>query len=324
MDMETVHSFIAVARKKSISKAAQSLHVTQPTLSARLRKLEEGLGVPLVERGWDGIRLTKEGRFFLSYSIQLFRELEEASALLRTGAVSELDRPIKAVTRADRLRIGIESMFFPAFTAPVIRAIRRSNPETDCHFVCRSSELLMHLVDCGGLDLCVHYAGAGGANVRSAPLMDDRFVLIYPSDYPPVASDLHDAGRLKDKPFVLFDKSPLLVFRDVTEPAFKRLFGGAPDRFHIVSDVEAALEIVAGGFGFTFIPATSIFHLLDGSLPFRVVLLGPDFLSMPVLVSRPAAESPLHPLAEMAEAVLEELRAGASDLLERIRAREAG
>lgn len=51
MDLEGLHSFATIAKEKSISKAAQTLHVTQPTLSARIRKLEEGMGVKLLDRG---------------------------------------------------------------------------------------------------------------------------------------------------------------------------------------------------------------------------------------------------------------------------------
>ena len=135
MDTVGVHSFIVVTRERSISRAAQALHVTQPTLSARLRKLEDDLGVTLLERSWDGIRLTTEGRFFLSYSLQLFQELEESATLLRKRDSHEADGPIEAVTNARRLRIGVESFLYPALTRSMIEGVQQVAPEAECRFV---------------------------------------------------------------------------------------------------------------------------------------------------------------------------------------------
>ncbi|QTR05937.1 LysR family transcriptional regulator, partial [Saccharothrix algeriensis] len=61
---------------------AASLYVTQPTMSLRLRRLEEGLGFPLFERGWRGVTLTRQGAYFLPYAAQLVRDLASASEVL--------------------------------------------------------------------------------------------------------------------------------------------------------------------------------------------------------------------------------------------------
>ena len=64
MELRVLHYFLAVAREQSISAAAQSLHLTQPTLSTQLKALEEELGKQLLVRGTKGSRkviLTEEG-----------------------------------------------------------------------------------------------------------------------------------------------------------------------------------------------------------------------------------------------------------------------
>lgn len=61
MELRVLHYFLAVAREQSISKAAQALHLSQPTLSRQLRDLEESLGTPLFLRGNRKITLTDEG-----------------------------------------------------------------------------------------------------------------------------------------------------------------------------------------------------------------------------------------------------------------------
>ncbi|MBM6614871.1 LysR family transcriptional regulator [Desemzia sp. RIT804] len=65
MDVRVLRYFIAVATEKSISSAAQSLHLSQPTLSKQLKELEEELGTSLFLRGNRGITLTDEGNYLL-------------------------------------------------------------------------------------------------------------------------------------------------------------------------------------------------------------------------------------------------------------------
>ncbi|MFF4823988.1 LysR family transcriptional regulator [Streptomyces sp. NPDC001312] len=82
MDLEALRSFLAVAKHRSISKAAAGSYVTQPTMSQRLRRLEESLGFALFERGWKGAVLTPQGAYFLPYAAQVIRDLSNASAVL--------------------------------------------------------------------------------------------------------------------------------------------------------------------------------------------------------------------------------------------------
>ena len=61
MELRVLHYFLMVAREENITKAAQLLHVTQPTLSRQLMQLEKELGVQLFHRGKHSVRLTEEG-----------------------------------------------------------------------------------------------------------------------------------------------------------------------------------------------------------------------------------------------------------------------
>lgn len=61
MDIRVLRYFLAIAREESISRAADALHVTQPTLSRQIRELEEELGSELLIRTNRNVLLTKEG-----------------------------------------------------------------------------------------------------------------------------------------------------------------------------------------------------------------------------------------------------------------------
>ncbi len=63
-----VECFLAVARTGNLSRAAEEMYLTQPTLTARLKALEEELGDQLFVRTSRGMRLTEAGRVFLPYA----------------------------------------------------------------------------------------------------------------------------------------------------------------------------------------------------------------------------------------------------------------
>lgn len=61
MEIRVLRYFLAVVREESVTKAAEALHITQPTLSRQLSQLEEEVGVRLFDRGTRRITLTNEG-----------------------------------------------------------------------------------------------------------------------------------------------------------------------------------------------------------------------------------------------------------------------
>lgn len=88
MDIRILHYFLIVAREENITKAAQVLHITQPTLSRQLIQLEEELGVTLFQRGKHTITLTKEGMLFRRRAQEILDIAEKAKTELGKAAQS--------------------------------------------------------------------------------------------------------------------------------------------------------------------------------------------------------------------------------------------
>ena len=74
MDIRVLQYFLAVAREENITKAAQLLHITQPTLSRQLMGLEQELGVKLFSRSSHSITLTEEGMLFRRRAEEIVNE----------------------------------------------------------------------------------------------------------------------------------------------------------------------------------------------------------------------------------------------------------
>src|SRR5690348_11653999 len=126
--------FWVVAHEGSIAAATRKLNLTQPTISAQLRLLEESLGEKLFEKSGRSLVLTEPGRIALRYADEIFALGRELRDTLR-------DRPTE---RAVRVQVGI------ADVVPKLVAYRVLRPafQTDVEMVCReaSSETLLQLL----------------------------------------------------------------------------------------------------------------------------------------------------------------------------------
>ena len=80
MDIRQLQYLVALSREKHFTRAAQACHVSQPTLSGRIRQLEQELGVPIVERGHRFHGLTPDGERVLKWATLDPRQLDVAAA----------------------------------------------------------------------------------------------------------------------------------------------------------------------------------------------------------------------------------------------------
>ena len=80
MDIRQLQYLVALAQEKHFTRAAQACRVTQPTLSGRIRQLEQELGVPIVERGHRFLGFTPDGERVLKWARHDPGQLEHAAA----------------------------------------------------------------------------------------------------------------------------------------------------------------------------------------------------------------------------------------------------
>lgn len=84
MELLQLKYFLALARAEHVSKTAASLHISQPSLSLTIKKLEKELGVPLFEREGRNIRLSEYGHIYKEYAEEVFTALENGQRALQT------------------------------------------------------------------------------------------------------------------------------------------------------------------------------------------------------------------------------------------------
>lgn len=165
--------FLAVAETLHFSKAAESLFVTQPTLSHQLAELEEQLGTPLFDRAGKSIQLTQAGKIFRDHARRSIEAIESGCS-----ALDEL-----AGLQRGELRIGVTQSFIRRLMPPVVGEFRRRYPAVQLYvYDLTASQIERQLAE-GQLDLGIAFAPAVMQDTAIDPILKDRLLLVVPRDH---------------------------------------------------------------------------------------------------------------------------------------------
>ena len=145
MEIRTLRYFLAVAREENMTKAAQLLHVTQPTLSKALRSLEDELGKKLFERHSFSISLTDEGILLRNRAEDLVTMADKIEREFLT---------LKDVTGGD-LYLGLGESYQIRYLAGAIRSLKNLYPGINYHITSGDTEQVTEKLDKGLLDFAV-------------------------------------------------------------------------------------------------------------------------------------------------------------------------
>ncbi|CAG0985555.1 HTH-type transcriptional regulator GltR [Rhodocyclaceae bacterium] len=167
MDIELARTFLAVAASGNFVGAADRLHITQSTVSARIQALESQLGTRLFRRGRSGAELTPAGQRFMRHAKTLVRTLEQArqEAGLPSGFHSMLTLGGRSALWAG---------FLPRWTA----WMRESIPDLALRLEVGFEEDLMQNLVQGGVDIGVMYTPESRPGLAVEHLFDEALVLV--------------------------------------------------------------------------------------------------------------------------------------------------
>ncbi len=176
MDIRQLQYLVALAQEKHFTRAAQACRVTQPTLSGRIRQLEQELGVPIVERGHRFLGFTPEGERVLKWARGI---LDNWSMLQQDIATMHADGPM-----VGRLSVGTIPTALPMATL-VIKAIQATHPRIEVTVLSHSSiDILRHLEDFA-IDIGLTYLDNEPIEgMRSEAVYSERYCLLVRRDNP--------------------------------------------------------------------------------------------------------------------------------------------
>lgn len=165
---------VALARERHFARAAKACHVSQPTLSAAIRQLEEELGAPIVERGHRFNGLTREGQSVLEHAQRIIAECEGLTQDL--GALKE--------GLIGRLRLGAIPTVLPV-VALITAAFHARHPLATIAVLSRNSQEIQRGIDDFELDIGLTYLDNEPLErVRTTPLYREEYILLAPRQGP--------------------------------------------------------------------------------------------------------------------------------------------
>ena len=195
MDFRQIRYFLEVADTGSFNEAASRLHISQSSLSRRVRDLEMELGTRLLDRNARGTCPTEAGRTFLKRTRVLLRDLEMA----RDEVMAQSTTPVGDVT------IGTSSTFSRTLLGDVAEAFDADYPRIRLRFVLGAQYALYEAIDAGRIDLAVMISPDPVQNCIIEPLIEEQLHLVSSRERDLARGPL-PVSALSDLPLVMFPR----------------------------------------------------------------------------------------------------------------------
>lgn len=236
MNLTLIRYFMAVAETGSFTRGAERANVTQPTLSAGIKRLEESLDALLFERGRSA-QLTPAGARFLPRARLLLQEWTAARRELRQD-----NRPAKL-----RLRLGYMVGLPPKRLAALLGSFAAAHPDIALETLEAPAATLTKRLDLGRIDVAILPLETED---RALPLFRQRYLLAVPQNHPLAHRASARISDLQDQPFAIRPQAEIM-------PAAERLFDGMNVRPRIIARAECdtgLLALVEAGIGMAILP----------------------------------------------------------------------
>ncbi|MGW8481992.1 LysR family transcriptional regulator [Microbacterium sp. NPDC055903] len=247
MNLEQLRGFVEVADVAHFTRAAERLHLAQPSLSRQISSLEKELGAELFHRARGHIALTPAGRTLLP---RARRMLADAEAIrVEMAELAGLQR--------GRVRLGATPTLCVSLVAEAMAAFHAEHPGIELQLIEGGSHLLIEQLAGGALDLALITVSEGleqeGQALVRAPLLVEELVVAYPATAEPSSEKAIGLERLAELPLISFAESYDL--RSATDTAF-RVAGLQPEPVVEGAEMDAVLRFVERGLGVAVVPAT--------------------------------------------------------------------
>ncbi|MBO6230036.1 MAG: LysR family transcriptional regulator [Ruminiclostridium sp.] len=284
MEIRVLQYFLAVAREGTLSAAAASLHLTQPTLSRQLRDLEESLGKTLFIRGAHSIKLTEEGMLLRKRAEQIIELVDRTESDIRRSDE----------TLSGDVYIGAGETDAVSYVAKAAHRMQQDHPLVHYHIYSGDGEDVMERLDKGLIDFGIVFMRVDSSKYDciTMPAADKWGIL--------TRRDSELAEKKKIRPADLYGK-PLIFSRRTTDKMpVRKWFGDKSERLNVVSTynlVYNASIMVREGLGHALALDKLINVTGDSELCFRL-------LDPPVYAEMYFVRNKFQPVTKSAEVFL--------------------
>ncbi len=241
LKLRDLRYLVALADERHFGRAAARCFVSQPTLSAQLRKLEDGLGVQLIERAPNNVSLTPTGEQIVTRA----RRILEAADEVVTLASSQRD-PL-----AGKLSVAMLPTIGPYLLPRVVPLVRRTLPRLELRLYEYQTGPMLEKLRAGELDLGILALPVELAGLQSRELYREPFLVALPEHHALAARESIRVADLKGETLLLLEEGHCL--RDQALEVCSRVGVRDQQDFRATS-LETLRQMVAIGAGITLLP----------------------------------------------------------------------
>ncbi len=252
MTLTDLRYLVALARERHFGRAAERSHVSQPTLSIAIKKVEDELGLALFERHRHEVLVTPGGEAIIR---QAQRVLEEMDVL--NGAARAARNQF-----ADPLRLGAIFTIAPDLFPPLVRAVKSGGSGLMLYLEENYTHVLADKLAAGELDAIVVAQPFEAPETHVETLYREDFLLLLPEDHPWSRRKSIASTDLEASDMLLLGEGH--CFRDQVLEACPHLAGRTSNTLGSSSSLSTLRHMVASGLGLTLIPASSVAKLTEG------------------------------------------------------------
>jgi len=241
MNLRDLRYLVALADERHFGKAAERCFVSQPTLSAQIRKLEQYLGVPLVERQPKRVSLTETGRKVVERARKLLQEADSIVEIARNDR-DPLSGPLK---------LALIPTVGPYLLPHVAGRLRRELPRLKLMLYEYQTAPLLEKLHAGEVDLGILALPVPADGLETAPLYEEPFTVAVPASHSLADRDRVRVEDLKGETLLLLEDGHCL--RDQALEVCSRIRLQDSQDYRATS-LETLRQMVAAGHGVTLLP----------------------------------------------------------------------
>jgi LysR family transcriptional regulator, hydrogen peroxide-inducible genes activator len=241
MNLRDLRYFVALADTRHFGKAAERSFVSQPTLSAQIKKLETYLGVQLIERQPRKVTLTEMGARILPLARSILQESDEIVSLARND-----HDPLSG-----KLKVALIPTIGPYLLPLVARKLRKQLPLLKVMLYEYQTQPLLEKLRAGDIDLGILALPVPLDGLEARPLYDEDFTLAVPSNSPLAKRSNVKIDDLSGETLLLLEDGHCL--RDQALDVCSRIDVKESEDYRATS-LETLRQMVAAGLGITLLP----------------------------------------------------------------------
>ena len=225
---------VVLYEKKSITKAAESLYMTQSALTKRLRSIEEEWKTPVVRRNSKGVVFTDNGKYLVGRARIIMDVIQETKAHFHSNYHEK-----------ELLKIGVPNSYARLHFPRLLNAYMKSHNELQFKTISNSSDIIIKQLVEGTLDI--------GIICGDYPFVGEK-ILMFREDLQVICPHHTRLDEIEHLPLIESYFNPMV--KSVVDQWWKQYFGSMPHEAHKVPYADIAIEMVEHGLGVTFVFGT--------------------------------------------------------------------